>query len=272
MLDGGDCTGPKARAGERRAARLARLAAGVAEHLAAGVARLAGTRYFDEVHFERTYAAPDPWAYATSAYEEARRAALLAALPRPRYRSALEVGCGEGHTTRLLASRADRVVGLDISEAALARGRAAGLPPNVSLARGDLLGGWPPRQAPAGAFDLVVCAELLYYCYWLPLGRACRVSRDRLVAWLAPGGDLVLEHPLHYLSHAPFDRLAGGRGGPAWPGRPAEPPLQRLGRRRVAIVPRPVSVAVYRRRAPAGAPGEPAERRHNDSAVVRRPI
>ncbi|HEX7125294.1 MAG TPA: class I SAM-dependent methyltransferase [Thermodesulfobacteriota bacterium] len=213
--------------------RAAELGSRLAEHVAAGLARLAGRRYFDGAYFDRVYADPDPWGYAASPYEAARREAVLAALPRPRYRSVLEAGCGEGHTTRRLAERGDRVVGLDISGRAVAR--AVELPANVRVVRGDLLAPALPPEAPAGGFDLVVCAEVLYYCYPLPFGRACGLVRDRLVAWLAPGGDLVLEHPRHALAHRPFDRLVGGG-------------LVALDRRRAALASRPVAIAVYRRR------------------------
>ncbi len=212
--------------------RAMRLTAGLAEHAMAGIGRLAGRRYFDRAHFDQVYASLDPWGYATSPYEAARREAVLAALPRRRYRSVLEVGCGEGHMTRLLAERGDRVVGLDISGRAVAR--ASSPPANVRVVRGDLLGPAPPPEAPLGGFDLVVCAEVVYYCYRLPFGRACQVARDRLVAWLAPGGDLVLQHPLHYPAHRPFDRLVGGR-------------LAAVERRRVVLAPRPIAIAVYRR-------------------------
>ncbi len=241
-----------------RVSRLAGLARGLAEQAAAGVVQLAGRRYFGASHFDRVYTRADPWAYGTSAYEAARREALLDVLPRPRYRAALEVGCGEGYTTRLLAGRAGRVVGLDISPLALARARLAGLPPNVTLARGDLLEAGTPAAAPPVAFDLVVCAELLYYCYWLPFGRAARLARDRLVGWLAPGGDLVLLHPHHFPMHRPFDRLtgdcSGGRRGrsPRGRGEGEQAALVRVARHRIHLAPRPVAVAVYRR--PAGGP------------------
>lgn len=223
---------------------LARLTLGMAEHVAAVFLRVVGKRYFDAAHFDRRYRAADPWHYGTSPYEAVRREALLAALPRTRYGSVLEVGCGEGYTTRLLAGRADRIVGLDISKSAVDLARIAGLPRNIRLAQGDLVGRQLPPEAPPGAFDLVVCAEMLYYCYRLPAGPACRMARDRLVGWLAPGGDLVLLHPLH-VTHYPFDRLAAPRPGPN--GENDGPALIALARRRVALPPRPVTIAVYRR-------------------------
>jgi SAM-dependent methyltransferase len=242
--------------------RAIQVVAGLGEHAVADLVRLAGARYFDGAHFDRIYGRPDPWGFATSPYEAARRKAVLAALPRGRYRSVLEVGCGEGHMTRLLAERAGRVVGLEISPAAVALARISSPPENVMLVRGDLLGA-PPPEAPPGAFDLVVCAEVLYYCYRLPAGPACRLVRDRLVGWLAPGGDLVLQHPRHYPAHAPFDRLAerGDRRRGDGDGRTLAPALVPVERRYVPLTPRPFTIAVYRRPhdAPAdGARGSPA--------------
>jgi SAM-dependent methyltransferase len=224
------------------------LAAGLGEQAVAGLVRLAGARYFDGAHFDRIYGKPDPWGYATSPYEAARRRALLAALPRKRYRAVLEIGCGEGLTTRLLAERADRVIGLDISAAAVALARISSLPRNVTVATGDLLVA-APRAAPPGAFDLVICAEVLYYCYRWPLGPSSRLVRDRVVGWLAPGGDLVLQHPRHDLVHYPFDRLAKGGDGRrgARDGWGFGPPLVPVERRHVPLAPRPFTIAVYRR-------------------------
>lgn len=48
-------------------------------------------------YFDVRYAAdPDPWNFAGSPYERDKYAATLAALPRERYASALEVGCSIG--------------------------------------------------------------------------------------------------------------------------------------------------------------------------------
>jgi SAM-dependent methyltransferase len=45
----------------------------------------------------------------------------------------VDVGCGDGRQTRFLAGRFPHVVGVDISEAAIGRARAAGNPPNVAF-------------------------------------------------------------------------------------------------------------------------------------------
>ena len=62
-------------------------------------------------YFERLYAeSADPWDFEASPYETAKYAATLAALPRPRYANALELGCSIGVLTRQLAPRCERLL------------------------------------------------------------------------------------------------------------------------------------------------------------------
>ncbi|WP_336492321.1 class I SAM-dependent methyltransferase [Methylobacterium nigriterrae] len=75
--------------------------------------------YFDERYARN----PDPWEFATSAYERTKYAVTLNALPQVRYDSALEVGCSIGVLTKALAARCNTVVGLDVAEAALTQAR-----------------------------------------------------------------------------------------------------------------------------------------------------
>lgn len=141
----------------------------------------------DRTHFEQLYAArPDPWRYATSPYEAAKYAATLAALPRPRYARALDVGCSIGVLTAMLALRCDDLLAIEPAEAALAeaRGRNAGSP-HVRFAPLFV-----PAQWPEGGFDLVVISEVLDYLGEADLAALAR----RLTASLEAGGDLVLVH------------------------------------------------------------------------------
>ncbi|PAP75849.1 class I SAM-dependent DNA methyltransferase [Rubrivirga marina] len=141
----------------------------------------------DPAYFERLYRAEaDPWAYATSPYETAKYAATLAALPRDRYASALEVGCSIGVLTERLAPRCGRLLAVDVSEAALARARrrCARLG-HVAFERRAL-----PSEAPAGPFDLAVVSEVGYYLAPVDWAEAL----DRLAVSVGAGGHLVLVH------------------------------------------------------------------------------
>lgn len=145
------------------------------------------TGSINPAYFERLYRdQDDPWDYATSAYEAAKYGATLAALPRPSYRSAVELGCSIGVLTAALAARAEAVLGVDVSEAALdrARDRCAGLG-HVSFERRVL-----PGEMPMGPFDLAVLSEAGYYLSRPDLADLA----DRLADAVEPGGHLVLTH------------------------------------------------------------------------------
>lgn len=136
--------------------------------------------YFEGLYREK----PDPWGYATSVYERDKYAATLAALPRGRYRAALEVGCSIGVLTQALAARCDRLLGVDCSDASLALAEARCRDArNVYLARMRVPADWP-----AGRFDLVLLSEVLYY---LSRREVAAVARQT-VRSLRPKGILVL--------------------------------------------------------------------------------
>ncbi|SEP38368.1 Nodulation protein S (NodS) [Methylobacterium sp. ap11] len=138
-------------------------------------------------YFDARYAAdPDPWNFAGSPYERDKYAATLAALPRERYASALEVGCSIGVLTAALAPRCDALTALDVAEAALAQARArCGDRPGLRLMRARVPGEWPE-----GRFDLILLSEVVYY---LDAGDVARLA-GRVRASLRPDGDVVLVH------------------------------------------------------------------------------
>lgn len=142
--------------------------------------------YFDAI-YERD---PDPWRFQTSAYERAKYDATLAALPRPRHRRALEVGCSIGVLTRDLALRCDSLLAVDAAEKALAVARAACADrPNAAFARLRVPDEWPGHDA-GGAFDLILLSEVVYY---LDRADVARLA-SRMEASLAPDGDCLLVH------------------------------------------------------------------------------
>jgi SAM-dependent methyltransferase len=140
-------------------------------------------------YFEALYARDaDPWRFADSAYEQAKYEATLAALERPRYRRALEVGCSIGVLTRALALRCDALLAVDAAEAPLsaARTRCAGLP-QASFRRMQVPREWPADAVP---FDLILLSEVVYYLDAADVGLLAARSR----ASLAPGGEILLVH------------------------------------------------------------------------------
>ncbi|MDX7951166.1 class I SAM-dependent methyltransferase [Lichenihabitans sp. Uapishka_5] len=138
-------------------------------------------------HFEAIYArGDDPWHFASSAYEAAKYAATLAALPRARYARAYEVGCSVGVLTRALADRCDDLLAVEPVSTALtaARHRNADKP-WVRFAEAFV-----PRDWPQERFDLVVLSEVLDYLGTSDLSGV----GDCLRRTLDPGGDVVLVH------------------------------------------------------------------------------
>lgn len=97
--------------------------------------------------------------YRQHPQEQARVHDLLALLP-PAVGTALDVGARDGYITRLIADRARRVTGLDLSL------------PDIDDPRIDCVAGNVTALAyPDRAFDLVVCSEVLEHV--LPLQQAC---------------------------------------------------------------------------------------------------
>ncbi len=139
---------------------------------------------FDDLH--RT--SKDPWDFATSPYEIAKRAATIAALPDRNFPAILEIGCSTGYLSQALAHKGDHVLALDIS--AVATGRASariaaqpGAQAPISFRQADVPTAWPN-----GVFDLIVFSEVLYFMMPQAIARSAALAR----AALAPGGLCLL--------------------------------------------------------------------------------
>jgi len=138
-------------------------------------------------YFEQLYAQDgDPWKFATSAYEAEKYARTLAALPQPRYRNALEIGCSIGVLTSLLAPRCERLLAVDAAAAPLgeARRRCEGHA-HVSFACAFVPGEWPQ-----GEFDLILLSEVVYY---LDANDVAGLA-TKVAGALAPRGTIALVH------------------------------------------------------------------------------
>ena len=139
----------------------------------------------DPGYFERMYAQdPDPWRFASSAYERDKYAATLAALGPRRFMHGLEVGCSIGVLSRQLAARCDAFLGLDVAEPALARARAHCADQGWARFQRAVV----PDEWPEGEFDLIVFSEVLYYLGDAGIAAAAAHSRRSL----RPDGLVVL--------------------------------------------------------------------------------
>ncbi len=153
----------------------------------------AGQRDLDRLHEQDD----DPWGVDSRWYEERKRALLLAALPRRRFRRGLEVGGSTGALAAALAERCDRLLVVDGSEhaVALARERLGPLD-HVSVSHGSV-----PEHWPDGDLDLVVVSELGYFLS--SDGLDGLVARVR--ASLTEDGVVVLCHWRHDVDGWPLD-------------------------------------------------------------------
>ena len=137
--------------------------------------------------FEQRYRLdPDPWRFASSAYERERYAITLESLTRDRYVSAFEPGCSIGELTALLAPRCGRLLATDVSATAVekARRRCAEFD-HVRVECRDLR-----SVALDTPLDLIVLSEVAYY---FQVGQL-EVISHRLAAALGTGGTLLAVH------------------------------------------------------------------------------
>ncbi|MFD5112074.1 SAM-dependent methyltransferase [Streptomyces sp. NPDC058391] len=141
--------------------------------------------YFEEMYRR----GPDPWGLGERWYEHRKYDLTLAALPRPRYRSAFEPGCSVGELTARLAVRCEAVLACDrIPGPVATAAHRNSAHPHVSVR--ELV---VPDQWPDGSFDLIVLSELLYYFDEPHLHRLL----ERALSALEPGGTLVTAHWNH---------------------------------------------------------------------------
>jgi cyclopropane fatty-acyl-phospholipid synthase-like methyltransferase len=138
--------------------------------------------YFDALYASHS----DPWNFAASPYEQGKYALTLMAMPKPRYQSALEIGCSIGVLTRLLALRCDAVLAIDVVRPPLAEARRRCL--DLPSVRFEQM--FVPQEWPDGVFDLIVLSEVVYYLSREDVGRLSA----RVTGSLAPGGAVILVH------------------------------------------------------------------------------
>lgn len=128
----------------------------------------------------------DPWRLQTNAFETRRYALMRNSLDGlGRIERAMEVGCGSGVFSEMLAARCHRLDIVDVAEEALCHARARLCSwTNVSYRLVDVsnIGDAP------GVYDVIVAAEVLYY-----RGPSSEVGTTvgALIELLKPGGHFL---------------------------------------------------------------------------------
>ena len=129
----------------------------------------------------------DFWELDSSPYERGRYRRLVDGIADRRYPRALEIGCGAGEFTRLLAPLADEVLALDVSDAALRR--PGERPANAVFRQANVM---EMDVGDEGPWDLVVLSETIYYLGWLYSFFEVGWLAHSLFEATAPGGRLLL--------------------------------------------------------------------------------
>lgn len=150
------------------------------------------TTYFDNLYAGDA----DPWSFETSAYEEQKYAATIAALPHERYESALEIGCSIGVLTHKLAGHCMKLLAIEPSAAALNRARERLKDSrHVEFREAGI-----PDGFPAGDYALVLMSEVGYYLSMDDLERTKKLIEQNI----RDDGNLVLVHWTHPVDDYPL--------------------------------------------------------------------
>jgi SAM-dependent methyltransferase len=144
--------------------------------------------------FNLYYATPDPWHISHAQFRDKVLRRRLK--PFIRNKSVLELGCGEGHLTRAAFSKARSVVGIDISDVAIARAKSLNLP-NARFECADFL------QASFEGYDVIAALECVYYLSFQEQGAFLeKVAKEH------PDKILLLSGPIvDYRRHFSYKRL-----------------------------------------------------------------
>lgn len=142
----------------------------------------------------------DPEVYLTFAAERTRPAAeLLARVPLKAPRRAIDLGCGPGNSTALLAARWPQaeLEGLESSPEMLVKAKASGVPAKWIAGEVET---WQPETA----YDVVFSNATLH---WIANHRALL---PRLMGFVADGGALAFQVPrnFHFPSHVLMREVA----------------------------------------------------------------
>jgi 2-polyprenyl-3-methyl-5-hydroxy-6-metoxy-1,4-benzoquinol methylase len=144
--------------------------------------------------FNLYYATPDPWHISHAQFRDKVLRRCLK--PFVRDKSVLELGCGEGHLTHAVFRKARSVVGIDISDVAIARAKSLNLP-NARFESGDFL------QASFEGYDVITALECVQYLSF----QEQEVFLEK-VAKEHPGKILLLSGPIvDYRRHFSHKRL-----------------------------------------------------------------
>jgi predicted TPR repeat methyltransferase len=144
--------------------------------------------------FEDLWRNGDYWDFQGSDYEHMRCQHLLRMLDGNHYHSLLEIGCGAGVLTRMLAPFADQILALDISQTAIERAQSTAIgPAAIDFRVANIM---DDSSSIKGPWDLIVFSDTLYYLGWLYPFFDVAWLAVRLFEATKPGGHLLLANSM----------------------------------------------------------------------------
>lgn len=143
-------------------------------------------------HYEERWSQGDPWERKSSDLEWAKFARQVELLADRRYGRVLELGCGNGRFTAILAGIAEQVVAIDVAPSAIARARAEAAAVGtgtIDFRIGNVMEYDPVAEGP---WDLIVMMETIYCLGWLYPVFDVAWMASQLFAATRPGGRFLL--------------------------------------------------------------------------------
>jgi SAM-dependent methyltransferase len=143
-----------------------------------------------QAFFDALWKRGDYWQLESSPFEREKYAHELGVISGRRYARALEIGCGAGAFTRLLADTVDHLIAVDISAIAIERGRALLVGrPSIEFRVANVMA---TDLAEQGPWDLVVMNETIYYLGWLYSFFEVAWLASRLFSATSEGGRFLM--------------------------------------------------------------------------------
>ena len=140
--------------------------------------------------FDDIWSRGDFWGLQSSDFERARYARLIAMLDPSGYDRVLELGCGAGAFSRLLAPLARQLLALDVSANAISAAQANLSSLKQVECRVANIMDFDPK--PDGPWNLIVLSETICYLGWLySFFDVCWLASELFKA-TAPGGYVLL--------------------------------------------------------------------------------
>lgn len=145
------------------------------------------------IELEKWNAKYDPWGYETNTSDLIRKNMLLSEISGRHYKNVLDIGCGHGFLTRDLPG--DKIIGIDISESAIAHAREHSKNRCIFL-KGDILD--LDNVIGDEIFDLIVITGVIYPQY---VGNAKTVITKNIDKHLKYQGILASVHISAWYCH-----------------------------------------------------------------------